>query len=220
MCLLCGLVLEVIYQNAWRRGGGGRKASFTNDSASEPMLHFLLDVAAHAEIPQCIVQQAFSYFKKIKMQLEKQVPKFTDSVLASYSLYETLSRNSVSRSVQEIEFFTNCKLAKLWAVESALNLKETLNHPLDYVERFCALLEIEFHQMKIIRGIVGNMYGLGAIRPQCVVAVVIYLYCKEIKRKMSLVRLCEVCDVSSTNMYAIIRRMKKMYSGKISLLYT
>jgi transcription initiation factor TFIIIB Brf1 subunit/transcription initiation factor TFIIB len=223
VCLLCGLVLEVVYQQEWRwdrGGGGGGEAYSPYENASDPTFNFLLDVAAHAEIQKCIVQQTFSYFKKIKIKLEQRTPKFPDRVLASYALYETLSRNNVSRSVQEIEFFTNCNLAKLWAVESALNLKDTLCHPLDYVERFCSQLSIKFTEMKVIKGIVGNMFGLGGIRPQCVVAVVIYLYCREIKHKLALAKICEVCDVSSTNIYAIIRKMKSMYTGKISLLYT
>jgi transcription initiation factor TFIIIB Brf1 subunit/transcription initiation factor TFIIB len=140
--------------------------------------------------------------------------------MASYALYETLSRNQISRTVQEIEFFTNCKSSKLWAVESALNIKETLNHPLDYVERFCRLLDFKYHDIKIINGIVGNMFGWGGVRPQCVVAVVIFLYCKETKNKLSLVKICEICDVSSTNIYAIIRRMKAQYREKVTLLYT
>jgi transcription initiation factor TFIIIB Brf1 subunit/transcription initiation factor TFIIB len=215
-------VLEVVYQQEWRSDGGrgGGEVCSPYENASDPTFNFLLDVAAHAEIQKCFVQQTFSYFNKIKRKLEKRTPKFPDRVLASYALYETLSRNGVSRSVQEIEFFTSCNLTKLWAVESALNLKDTLCHPLDYVERFCTQLSIKFHEMKVIRGIVGNMFGLGGIRPQCVVAVVIYLYCREIKRKMSLATICAVCDVSSTNIYAIIRKMKKTYAGKISLLYT
>lgn len=215
VCIQCGLVLQPIYQHS---------ASVVFFPAAykqqDPVLNFLLDVAAHAEIQRFIIDSSLSYFHKIKIQLQEHKPRFTDLVLASYALYETLSRNHISRTAQEIEFFTQIKLAKLWAVESALNLKDTLNHPLDYVERFCSLLDIEFHEMKIIRGIVGNMFGLGGIRPQCVVAVVIYLRCKETKQKMSLVKICEACDVSSTNIYAIVRKMKKQYSEKISLLYT
>lgn len=220
VCLQCGLVLEAIYQQPWRQEERDSSEVFSSSGQSDQIKTFLLDVAAHAEISACIVEYTYTYFKKIKRQLENHTPKFTERVLASYALYETLSRNKFSRTVQEISFFTTCSLSKLWAVESALNLKETLNHPLDYVERFCSLLDIKYHEMKIIRGIVGNMFGWGGIRPQCVVAVVIHLYCKETKNKLPLLRICEVCDVSSTNIYAIIRKMKKMYSGKITLLYT
>lgn len=215
VCLECGLVLEPIYQPLWQEA-----ADLSIVERNDPIRTFLLDVAAHAEIPQSIVEYSMSYYNKIKRQLQNHQPKFSEQVLASYALYETLSRNNISRSVQEIEFFTSCKATKLWSVESALNLKETLNHPLDYVERFCNALEIKYQDVKIIKGIVGNMFGLGGIRPQCVVAVVIYLYHKETKNKLPLLKICEICNVSSTNIYAIIRRMKKQYAGKITLLYT
>ena len=220
VCLLCGLVLEQLYQQQDRRETLIQTSPEKMREEEDPVCKFLLDVAAHAEIPKSVISYAMSYLKKIQYQLMWHEPRFSDKTLASYALYETLSRNSISRTAEEIAFFTQCKLTKLWAVESALNLKDTLNHPLDYVERFCTLLDLEFQEMKTIRGIVGNMFGWGGIRPQCVVAVVIYLYCKELNKKLSLVKICEMCDVSSTNIYAIIRKMKKPYVEKISLLYT
>lgn len=216
VCVLCALVLEPIYQQ-----DGREKFSKTIVKAVEsPIISFLLDVAAHAHIPQFIIDYSISYWKKIKIQLKGHRPRITDRTLASYALYETLCRNNLPRTVQEIECITLCKRAKLFAVESALNLQDAANHPLDYVERFCSLLDIDFYEMKIIRGIVGNMFGLGGIRPQCVVAVVIFLHCKETNKDLQITKICEVCDVSSTNIYAIVRKMKKMYSNNVSLLYT
>ncbi len=214
-------MLEPIYRDQQQQPHPSELVMKTRCPEKEGLIvNFLLDVAAQAHIPQFIVDRSGTYFKKIKVQLAKKKIVFKDTAIASYALYETLSINNIPRTAREIEVYTQCEKSTLWAIESALNLRDTLNHPLDYVERFCTLLYLDFHEMKIIKGIVFNMFGFGAIRPQCVVAVVIYLFCKENKRKISLTQICEVCDVSTTNIYAITRKMDKRYVEKISLLYT
>jgi transcription initiation factor TFIIIB Brf1 subunit/transcription initiation factor TFIIB len=64
------------------------------------------------------------------------------------------------------------------------------------------------------------MYGLGNVRPQTVVALVIYLFCKEKEINMTIKQICEVCFASATNIYKLARNVKEPYRNKITLLYT
>jgi transcription initiation factor TFIIIB Brf1 subunit/transcription initiation factor TFIIB len=212
VCTQCGLVLQQLFGNVSR---------LIEEEKNVSVYNFLLDTCANAHIPSFIVDYANSYFNKICAVVKKDKRrKNTDLAIAAYCLYESLSRHQIPRTAQEIEQYTNIETSTLWAIESALNIKYTLDHPLDFVDRFCALLELPFYHAKIIKGIVGNMFGLGNIRPQCVVGVVIFLYCKEQKIRLSIKNISETCGVSSTNIYKIVKNIKKPFADNISLLYT
>ena len=154
-------------------------------------------------------------------KLEKRYPPKEKSIIrrvASYALYETLSRHNVPRTASEIQYFTGCDTSLLFKIESSLHLTETLNKPQDFVSRFCSILNLRFRDERRIKSIVENMFGMASIRPHCIVAVAIFLYCKEKNIDCPLKRICETCDVTSTNIYSVIRKMKTLYVNKITLL--
>ena len=165
-----------------------------------------------------ITDDAVTYYDKIRLQLAERRPKLGDKVLAAYALYETLSKHQVPRSVQEIEYLTSIKPGKMFAVESALNLTDTLNCPQDFVSRFCSLLELKYRDEVIIRKILANTLKLklSNVRPQCAVAVITHLYCKEKKYKITLKKICEICAVSPTNVHNLTRKIDQTYVNKIS----
>jgi len=218
VCLQCGLVLEPVYQN--QQCGS---ISYEDPQHNTQEIHcFLQDVGAHAEICQSMLESAKTYYLKIKDQLaENRLKKFKDKELAAYAIYETLCRHHVPRTVKEIEYFTRIGSSTLFDIESLLNVKETFNEPLDYVDRFCTLLELPFWDTKIIRGIIFNLSEqekLKDVRPQCVVALAIHLYCKEKKIKLGISKISEICDVSSANIYKLVRVIKEPFASNISLL--
>jgi transcription initiation factor TFIIIB Brf1 subunit/transcription initiation factor TFIIB len=212
VCIDCGLVLDQLYFENY---------NFQNErhDFSEIFL-FIKDVCGNACLPDNIISYTHTYFKKLKSDSYINERKFSDKTIASYALYETLSRHKLPYTANEIEYFTGTACKLLWKVEDCLHFTEMLNNPQDFVDRYCSSLDIDFYNSKIIKGIVGNMYGLGDIRPSCVVAAVIYLYCKEIKLQMSMKAVCEACFVSTGNMYKIIRRLPDNIANQISLLYT
>jgi len=171
-------------------------------------------------MPDNIISYTHSYFKSLKNDSHVKEKKFADKTIASYALYETLSRHKLPYTANEIEYFTGTPCKMLWKVENCLHFSEMLNNPQDFVDRYCSSLDLDFYKTKIIKGIVGNMYGLGDIRPSCVVAAVIYLYCKELGLQMPMKTVCEACFVSTGNMYKIIRRLPQNIANQISLLYT
>jgi transcription initiation factor TFIIIB Brf1 subunit/transcription initiation factor TFIIB len=215
ICLQCGLVLEPLYQIQ------KPEATFFTDPQSDlqEISQFLQNVGAHGNIPQSVLTYTMSYFKKIKKQLVGK-KKFKDKDLASYALLETLCRHKIPRTVIEISYLTQTDTNKLFSIETALNINETLSHPQDYSDRFCTLLGLSFCDSKIIKKIVLNMCHLGNAnaRPQTIVALVVYLYCKEKDIIMPLTKICEICSVSSANIYKLARNVQEPYKSKITLM--
>jgi transcription initiation factor TFIIIB Brf1 subunit/transcription initiation factor TFIIB len=211
-------VLEPIFQDQQRES-----VSYEDPQHNTQEIHcFLQDIGAHAEICQSMLDSAKTYCFQIKAKLaERNQKKFKDKELAAYAIYETLCRHHIPRTIKEIEYFTAIDASTLFSIESLLNVKETFNQPLDYVDRFCTLLEIPFWDTKTIKGIVFNLdeqEKLKDVRPQCVVALAIHLYCKEKKIKIGISKICEICDVSCANIYKLVRVIKEPFASKISLL--
>jgi len=182
---------------------------------------FLKDICANGFMPNYLVSYAFSYFKKLRNDAAIKRRKFKDDAVAAFALYETMSRHEIPRTVNEIEYVTGVPSNQLFSIEGCLHFSDTLNNPQDFVERYCSqLANITYFDIKIIKGIVGNMYGMGDVRPNTIVAAIIYLYCKEVDLKQSIKTICEVCGVSSYNVYKIVRNLRSDFSHQISLLYT
>jgi transcription initiation factor TFIIIB Brf1 subunit/transcription initiation factor TFIIB len=215
VCTDCGLVLDQLYLPSYI------SPSDIYCAEQDKIFIFLKDVCGNAFIANNIIYYSYNYYTKLKKDPSVIEKKFKDSIVASYALYETLCRHGNAFTAKEIAYFTGTPCNYLWKVENCLHVTETLNNPQDFVDRYCAMLTIDFYTSKIIKGIVGNMYGLGDIRPACVVAAVIYLYCcKEKNMQLTMKEICEVCDVSSGNIFKICKRLFPTYRNKISLLYT
>jgi transcription initiation factor TFIIIB Brf1 subunit/transcription initiation factor TFIIB len=224
VCLNCCRVLDQLYFCNYEIGNGNGIDLYTSKDFCDSFI-FLKDVCANSMIPYNMVSYAHDYFKVLKNNHLISGKNFSNKVIASYALYETLSNHSISRSAREIELITGTKCASLWKVENCLNLEEIIGNPEDFVERYCTALDIDFFKMKIIKGIVSNMsqfndvWGFGGIRPDSIVAAVIYLYCKEINFKISMKSVCQVCSVSYGNIYKIVNRLPSKISKNISSLY-
>lgn len=216
VCIECGLVLEQIYQ----QGELCLKKPLNLLSLREEdeADTFLRDVCSRAEIPPGISQAALSYFRKIRQQLLPHKRKFGYRDVASYALYETLSRVGASRTKREISFYTGCNVARLWDVESLLDLEDTLEDPSDYIGRFCFLLGIKSAEVAKIRRVLCDWTFLEGVTPQCAAAACIFWFCSENNKSITLKKVCEACDVSSANISGIIRKMSTAYKNKISMM--
>lgn len=215
VCLQCGLVLEPIYQQGWSCEAKPLHLSPREEDEADT---FLRDVGSRAEIPQGIVESSLSYFRKIRQQLSPHKRRFNRRDVASYALYETLSREGASRTKREIGFYTGCNVAKLWDVESSLDLEDTLEDPGDYIGRFCFLLGIKNIEIAKIRSVLSDWTFLEGVTPQCAAAASIFWFCSENKKQMTLKRVCEACDVSSANISSIIKRMSAANQSEIAML--
>jgi transcription initiation factor TFIIIB Brf1 subunit/transcription initiation factor TFIIB len=206
VCIQCGLVLEPIYQESEPfRGQLMRTSAVEGDAAI-----FLRDIGSHAEISGCIISRSLSYFEKIQQQLENHKPKFKWRELAGYALYEVLSREGASRTKREIGYFTGCPPAKLFDIESALSLEDTLENASDYVARFCIELEMSYAEASQIRAHLTSKHFFDGITAQCGAAAAIYWYCRDNKKNMTLKRICQICDVSPANISKFVKKCSTM----------
>lgn len=226
VCTQCGLVLGPVYQDELPKHDVEDSwcfQNFQNGSRSESVRDILQDLCSHAEIPRCIMEYAENYFKQIKTKISKNKTgkKFRDKDLVCYALQETLGRHEINHIADELPYFAGVKLSIQFQIESALGITTSLCNPLDYCERFCNLLEMSYLEMKIIRGILFHLQVmLSSHRPQSVVALAIYLYCLETKNQsLSLLKICEICRVSSKNIEKLKTNLGEPYISNISILY-
>lgn len=210
VCLLCGLVVEQLFRHERENE---RRDEY--DSKSSEVYIFLRDVCDKATIPNFVLSYTLSYFRALKVDFKKQDKKFSDKVIVAYALYETLSRHEIPRLLEDIAYYTNIPSKTLSKLLSYLNFPETLNNPKEFVDRYCSLLGLKYYDAKIIKGIVQSMCDESNIRPNTMVATIIYLYCQECDVKVSMKSICEVCSVSSGNVYRTIRNFKDDFSRQI-----
>lgn len=78
----------------------------------------------------------------------------------------------------------------------------------DFVERFCTLLSIDFFHVSQIKTVLLNVTALGNIRPHCLAASVIYLYCKRHNLGPDMKTVCRFCGTSCVNVYKIVKDIR------------
>jgi transcription initiation factor TFIIIB Brf1 subunit/transcription initiation factor TFIIB len=233
VCIKCGLVLEQLYMLDYKHKQHIETHPHAHTTqivegelnTSSIIAQFLVDIGHNAHIPLSIINHATWYSEIVKGQLRDKKIKFTNKEIAAFALYETLNERGVSRTVQEIAVYTQVSCTSLWDIECAVTKPNTLINPQNLVERYCTALQLSYGYMSEIRTIVGNMYGMGGIRPQCLVAAAIYLYChSELYPNSgptpSLKQICDVCIVSPTTVNKIIKKLDPKYVANISLLYS
>jgi transcription initiation factor TFIIIB Brf1 subunit/transcription initiation factor TFIIB len=217
ICTECGLVLDCVYSSTY--------SSHVNTPTAKNLKikNFLQDVSANAHIPQCITLYAYNMVNKIEERKLQENKKCNLHHLAAYCLYETLQRFEVPRKPEEIEYFTGIEKKHFIEIEKSEVFHETYTQlrvdPTLHVEKYCKDLDLHYFDVNIIRSIVGNMYGMGSVSTNCLIAVVIHLFCKEMKRKITLKSICEKCCVSTASVHRIIReKVSKEYVNNISAL--
>lgn len=182
---------------------------------------FLRDVCAHAEVTQSTQEEALRYYKKIYKILKVDQIRLNQTekrIIMAYSLYETLARLKIPRTANEIAYFTECTTTSLFKIESRLKLSSTFSDPADFVSRFGSYLNLSYQDIRIIRRMTKNMYWMGDAKPNSIVAIAIQLYCEKNNIRISLKEICEKCDISLANMYALLRRIKIQHADKIKSL--
>lgn len=225
ICTDCGVVQEQILL-------------FPNNSLPKTRTQIeshILDICERGNITLNIANWAYSHFYKITIKPRKakqtKKAKYSSGIpmcinkkhIAAFAIYEALIFHKAPRSPLEIAFFSGTNLVTLMKIERELFYSLTNINPVDYVFRFCTELNLNPQYVHTIKSIIINLYGLGNIRPNCIVATIIYLFCKEFNLSPTLEKICEICIVSPTNVHKIIRRIETMslkhdYVNKISLL--
>lgn len=152
---------------------------------------------------------AISYYDKLK---KSSPPKLKEKALAAFAIYESLNIFETPRMAGEISFYTGISERDIWNVESNLTLQTEIKDPKQYVLRFCNMLQLSFIEQNCIRDAVEavQQLPLGNLHCNSLVAVMINLYCKANKKKISLRKICEICAISATSVHRIIRQFKAL----------
>ena len=212
VCTECGLVLaeqmyhDFFHPKGWATPNGGVLLY------GENRIHkFIRDIGANACIPDNVVLYATNYYEKIQAALPLKIKPWA---IAAYALYESLNKFEVPRMAEEIAHYSGVKLQDIWQVETNLMLEETLNDPILYVQRYCNLLQFSYADQVRVRQTVEQMLQLplGNVRCNCLVAVVLYLHCKDSKKKLTLRKICEVCSISATSVHRVVRQLQGLTS--------
>lgn len=234
ICTNCGLVLEQLYEVDYNHSQHiAPYNEITISTNSKQVLNkkclitqFFTDISHYSFISKQIFNLSMTYFELIKQQSKEMKKKFTDVQLAAYALYTVLKEEGIPRTPSEIEAVTGVNTSYLWLIQHELPDKLNVSNPTSYVSRYCTILGFEFCEISKIKTIVGNMYGMGDIRSQTLVAAIIHLYYKQHKQnkttsisKLTLKQICGVCNVSTHTTRKAIQRIKLSFK-KICVLYS
>lgn len=180
------------------------------------MTNFIRNVGENGCMPQGAIAYAEAYYEKIKRQVLPAIR--SRETVAAYAIYEALNRYEVPRMAEEIEYYSGVKIADIFRVEANLTLEISLNNPRHYVQRYCRLLTLDYSFEARAKETVECMLTflqLGNLRCNCLVAVAIYLLQRELKKKITLRKICEVCQISATSVHRVIRKLKSEHYQEI-----
>jgi transcription initiation factor TFIIIB Brf1 subunit/transcription initiation factor TFIIB len=203
VCTDCGLVLSQIYLPSV-----SHLPKFPQKS--NDMREFIRDVGENACMPNNVLLYAENYYDKIKLNL---VPSFDKKTVAAYALYESLNKFEVPRMAEEIQYYTGVEIKRIWQVETKLTLEQSMNEPRNYVHRYCTLLDFSYSEQLIVKEtveFVQRELAIGNFRSNCLVAVIIYLHCKESKKNITLKKICETCAISATSVHRVLRQLSEL----------
>lgn len=207
VCIECGLVLHPLYMTSpWT------SSNSPMCTTHQKALDFIRDVGENACIPANVICYAENYYEKIKIKLS---PKFKTNTVAAYALYESLNKFEVPRMAEEMEHYSGVKMQHIWQVETSLSLETPLHNPKNYVSHYCNLLNLCYADQVVVCDAVDCINqdnSLGNLRCNCLVGVVIYLFCKEKKKKVTLKKICEKCDISATSIHRVVRQLRESTS--------
>ena len=223
----------------WRSGSStDRTRRISNgESKDAEMREFIVDICVNAEIPNNVTRYAVKYYGKLRREQRQQpqISVFSRQTIASYAIYEALNQFEVPRLVEEVAYLTGVKRERIWQVEAelaSLGVNGAVHEPEHYVSRYCNLLGLSYPEQLMIQDAVACLNSavdripLGNLHCNCLVGVVIYLLCKLGKKhnpskttvtsKLSLMQICDTCDISATSIHRVIRQMK-LLSAEMAL---
>ena len=142
----------------------------------------------------------------------------------AYAIFTASAKMGCPRQMEEVARYCNVSVRRVWDVQK-LQAPQSMSPEIkaaDYATRYCSLLELDYSHSLIIAKIVDSgqfRQKVGAIKSNSLIAVAIYLYCKEKKIKIPLKRILQACDgISATTIFRAIRKIDKEHVFKITSL--
>ena len=183
-----------------------RKNVFENSKKENDANDFLKNVCENVQISNNICVYAINQMKKVNIHTRNQ--NFKTNELASYSLYDALNHFDTPRTPEEMSRFTGTTPKTIWKIEKQMRNPYVIGSDATlYVDRLCAnMSELTFRDKQSIKEKIRNSRDFTDVRPTCLVATITHLHCKDQKYNITLKNICEICNVSSSNVHKLIRK--------------
>lgn len=211
VCTLCGLVLEILYGLSPPTSIPSSAPASCNLIDSD-IYSFIKDVYSRGNIAEGTMQQAVNRYKNLAKKWNRGEKK---KQLACFAIYATLTEASTPRTLREIECLSGVSISKMWRIEK--KQKETvLDNSENFVERICETLMLPYKDMRNIRSIVAQVSGVAACRGGTIIAAIIWLYVNDkICSCASLQDICAACNVTSSSVRKVIKKINPLYRDNI-----
>ena len=248
ICTDCGVVIGPIYYHQHYFGKEEEEKSESSSSSSSPpppppppspskrrstspiylteVNKHIRHICANAHICDAVCDYAISIVSSTvrNNNNNNHISNRKMEGIAAYAIYAACVKMNCPRQMDEIGNFCNVSVKQMWDVQKVMG--QVTSTPeikaVDYVTRYCSLLEIEYANIKVITQLASCRklrQKVGCIKSNCLIAVIIYLYCREKKIAIPLKKILEVCGgISSTSVFRAIRKLHKEHTAKITML--
>jgi hypothetical protein len=214
VCEDCGVILgQLMLHNS------SQLFDTDDDNNAHPVKKYFHNVSKENHFPHYVARKSFEVWTTHFSSVRSHSQLYRASI--AYSLYEALFYADIAYTMQEVARITGVDVTKMIRVEKKMNLgNNTRIRPEHLIERYACILNIEYIHIKFMLSIVRNLIAFHHIKPQCVVALVIYLYCKEANlAEPDLKTICSVCEVSTNNVLKLSARFREEVSSNVMALY-
>lgn len=199
-CPDCSRVLDILYSSSTIERPIKENLKFED--------HIISELIERGIFPPNIYSKTQYLYTKLFNRLK--LKRFKDIEILVFCLYETLNKESIPRTPLELCNWFQINPNKIWQIEKELQMESAEINPIDFVERFCAELELKYFHCSKIKEKLMTMYGcMDSCRPQGIATSAIYSYCKENNIPITLKKICSTCNVSTSNVLNIIKKMNK-----------
>lgn len=175
-----------------------------------------MDACDRGFIPKCVADKAYDIFMSYKRRTTKRLKH---QELIAFSIYVALIQEESPRIPQEIETLCGVNFGSISKVEkiSGVGIMPAEHH--QYTETFCARLNISYKHVLKIKHLIQACYELRMVRPQCLNAVMIYLYCTQFKLEVKMENICDACSVSPNTIKKLCRKIKRRKLTNFDLMF-
>lgn len=151
-----------------------------------------------------------------------QTKRHATEAIVAYSIYSTCLRMGCPRLMKEVASYCGITVKQIYNVQKHLvpaGTELTICEA-DLVSKCCSDLAIAYKHSLIIVEIASSdrlREQVGEISSNCFIAVILYLFCKELGLSKSLDDIRATCGgISATSIFRAIRKMEKPYVERIS----
>lgn len=179
--------------------------------------HDIVDACELGFIPKCVCEIAYNLYMDYKRRTTRRLKHLE---LVAFSIYAALIREKIPRIPQEIEALCGVCRGSISKVEGASGVGVMPAEHHEYTETFCARLNIPFKHVLKIKQLIQACYELRMVRPQCLNALMIYLYSRHVGLNVQIQDISTVCSVSPSTIKKLVRKIDPQKLNNFDLMFS